>query len=86
MYKVQIEKRAGKVLRKLPVDIINRITPVLQKLQNEPHPAGSRKISGCESTYRIRVGNYRIIYEVLKEQVTILVIMVGHRKDVYRNL
>ena len=86
MYKVHIEKRAGKALRKLPKDIIKRITLVLTQLQDDPFPAGCRNIAGSDNSYRIRVGAYRIIYSVEEEQVHILVLMVGHRKDVYQNL
>jgi mRNA-degrading endonuclease RelE of RelBE toxin-antitoxin system len=55
-----------------------------QPTRRKPHPSNHKKLAGAERTYRIRVGEYRVIYEVLGEVLLIEVIKVGHRKDVYR--
>lgn len=51
---------------------------------NDPLPHGYKKMVGLEATYRIRVGNYRIIYNILNKELSVEIIRVGHRKDVYR--
>jgi mRNA interferase RelE/StbE len=56
----------------------------VEALDENPFPAGSRKLKGEERAYRIRVGDYRIIYDVLRDVLVVLVLSVGHRKDVYR--
>ena len=58
----------------------------IRELAQDPFPQGARKIEGTESSYRIRVGNYRIIYEVNQTEVRLLVICARHCKDVYRGL
>ncbi|MFY9944218.1 MAG: type II toxin-antitoxin system RelE/ParE family toxin [Desulfobacterales bacterium] len=75
-----------KELKKLPQSAIGRILPVVEALVNDPTPVTSVKLSGAEHTYRIRVGDYRLIYNVLNHILTIEVIRVGHRKNVYRNI
>ena len=68
----------------LPKEVIPRITLAMQSLADNPYPVGCRKMSGEENTFRIRVQNYRIVYEVHKKTITIIVLKIGHRKDVYR--
>ena len=53
-------------------------------LAHEPYPTGTRKLSGYDDVYRIRVGHYRILYSVSAAQLIVLVVKIGHRKDVYR--
>jgi len=53
-------------------------------LSDEPRPLGCRKIAGVAGLWRIRVGNYRIVYQIREKELLVLVIKVGHRKDVYR--
>ena len=61
-----------------------RIVTQIQTLAVNPFPQGCRKLSGEADTYRVRAGNYRIIYEVEGKNLLILVLKIGHRKDVYR--
>jgi len=85
-FEIRWKQSAGKELKKLPQSVIGRILPVVEALANDPIPANSVKLSGADHTYRIRIGDYRLIYNVLNRTLTIEVIRVGHRKDVYRNI
>jgi mRNA interferase RelE/StbE len=85
-YKVQWKKSAQKELRKLNKDAILKILEVVDRLADDPHPEGSGKLRGSQHTYRIRMGDYRILYSVKSEVLTIEIIRVGHRKEIYRRL
>jgi mRNA interferase RelE/StbE len=82
-YKVFIEKLAQKELLNIPKNDQNRIIEAIQALSKNPRPHNVKKLSGREA-WRIRVGKYRIIYEIDDGKLTILVILVGHRKEIYR--
>ena len=64
MYEVLLENRAERDLKKLPAEVFNRIVPILKALAENPKPAGSRKITGSRNDWRIRTGEYRVIYEI----------------------
>ena len=83
-YQIEWKRSAVKELKKLPKDSIPRIIKVVEKLSTDPYPEGVRKLVGAEFTYRIRVGNYRVIYHIFKEHLTIEIVRVGHPKDIYR--
>lgn len=80
---VSILRRAQRELEELPRDVYQRIVPALRALANDPRPPGCQKLSGRQA-WRIRVGNYRVIYEIDDSARTVLVVHVGHRRDVYR--
>lgn len=82
-YKLLIKPSAVKELEKLPKKELARITNRLQDLGQNPRPAKCEKLSAQEK-YRVRQGNYRIVYSVDDNEQTVLVVKVGHRKDVYR--
>jgi mRNA interferase RelE/StbE len=82
-YKVEWKRSAVKELRVLPRDAVKRILQAVGQLSGNPCPVGARKLSGSEHTYRIREGNYRVIYTVSASSMVVEVIRVGHRKDVY---
>jgi len=82
-YKIFIEKSAQKDLAKIPLQHQNRIITAIQLLAKNPRPAGSKKLSGRDA-WRIRIGTYRVIYEILDDRLIILVVVIGHRKDIYR--
>lgn len=84
-YKIEIKKSAAKEIENLPSAILKRVIAHIQELANEPRPIGCKKLSGDEK-YRIRVGDYRILYEIEDEVVTVYVVKVAHRKEVYRML
>ena len=82
-YKIEVSSTAEKTLKKIPKKLILKIIQAIQKLEIQPYPDGCRKLKGEENTYRIRQGNYRIIYEVIDKRLLILVLKIGHRKDIY---
>ena len=84
LYHVHITVAAQKQLDSLPVRDQVRIREAIDSLANEPRPRGCKKLKGSTDTWRIRVGNYRVIYEVHDNQLLVLVVEIGHRKDVYR--
>jgi mRNA interferase RelE/StbE len=84
-YTVKIEKSALKALKKIPKDSIAAIWKEISALEHNPRPAGHKKLKGPQSLYRVRSGNYRIIYEIQDKLLIILVVRIGDRKDVYRD-
>jgi mRNA interferase RelE/StbE len=83
-FEIEWKHSAAREIKKLPKDMIERIVSAVEALATNPHPAGSRKLAGSEHTYRIREVSYRVIYEVGRGNVTITVVRVAHRKEVYR--
>jgi mRNA interferase RelE/StbE len=82
-FEIRWKRSAAKELKRLPQEVVLRITRAVEGLRREPFPAGVRKILGAEHTYRIRVGDYRLLYTVLASILVIEIVRVGHRKDVY---
>lgn len=84
-YRIAIERRAEKFLSKLKdVGLKIRFLEAINSLADSPRPPDAKKLAGSEDRYRIRVGNYRIIYEVEDSAILVLVIDIGHRRDIYR--
>jgi mRNA interferase RelE/StbE len=83
-YKIVFRKSVAKDLRRIPNQDLRRILATVELLSEEPRPSGIEKLSGQEK-YRIRQGNYRIIYEIKDDEVVVVVVKVGHRRDVYRD-
>jgi len=83
VYEVLLSKAARKQLTSLPTFIHNKIIEDLSGLSSLPRPPGCKKLKGYKNSYRIRVGDYRIIYEIEDKVLRILVIAIGHRKDIY---
>jgi mRNA interferase RelE/StbE len=83
-FEIQWRSSTRKDLRKIPPQEVDRIIVAVEELAGEPFPQGVEKLSGSEQTYRIRVGDYRVIYEVFAETRVIVIERVRHRKDVYR--
>ena len=82
-FTVLIERSALKAISKIPLDYRDRIIDAIRGLAEEPRPAGAKKLSGRDA-WRIRLGSYRVIYEINGDELAILVVAIGHRKDVYR--
>jgi mRNA interferase RelE/StbE len=84
MYKVIVLRSAEKDLSRLPSHVVKRIFPALENLAINPRPAGSKKLVGQdENLWRLRIGDYRIIY-LIEDKVRIVEIRkAGHRKDIY---
>ena len=83
-YKIKWKKFAYKELRNIPDKYIPKIIDSVEKLSVNPFPSGVKKLAGSEKMFRIRVGDYRIIYEIEKQELTIQIIRVRHRRDVYQ--
>lgn len=83
-YDIEISKTAENQLKKLNPDDQRRVVRAILALADEPHPRGSRKLSGYDDVFRIRVGTYRVIYSVSGKRLIVIILKIGHRKDVYR--
>ena len=84
MYRVLVERAAEKDLRKLPLEMRSRVADTLRDLAKDPRPIGSRKLVGTKHDWRIRVGVYRVIYEIADPTRVVRVYRVRHRREVYR--
>lgn len=82
-YSIQVKQSAEKELGKIPKKELLKILEKIESLSNDPHPTGSIKLSN-QDKYRVRVGNYRILYRVEDNTLTVFVVKIGHRKDIYR--
>ena len=82
-YKVEIKRSAAKELEQLPPKDRARVATRIQALATDPRSPGVEKLSGQER-YRVRQGNYRILYEIHDALVVVIVVRIGHRRDVYR--
>ena len=83
-FSIQWRNSTKKDIRSLPRNEVARVVEAVGQLANDPLPHGSQKLSGSERTYRIRVGDYRVIYEVFGDSRIVVIQRVRHRKDVYR--
>ncbi len=81
-YVVRVERKVQKKLAKIPEPYYSKIKSAILELAENPRPVGCKKLSG-RSGYRIRVADYRIIYEVIDDLLLVEVIELGHRQDVY---
>jgi len=83
-YELAFKKSVAKDLRAVPKEEVKRILQRIRSLADDPRPAGCEKLSGRER-YRVRQGAYRIIYGIQDRELLVLVVKVGHRRDVYRS-
>ena len=83
-FNLQWRASTRKDLRRIPRQAVSRIVAEVAKLADEPLPHGSEKLTGSERTYRLRVGDYRVVYELLRDAKIVEIKRVRHRKDVYR--
>jgi mRNA interferase RelE/StbE len=82
-YEIEISRTAEKQLKKLSEEDQLRVARAVLALGEEPRPRGSRKLSGYDDVFRIRVGRFRVLYSVAESRLVVLVLKIGHRKDVY---
>lgn len=85
-WQIVIERRVKRVFRRLPKDLLDRIKVAIKQLAQNPRPVGSKKLTGYQDLYRIRVGQWRIVYAIEEEELIILVIEVSPRGGAYKNL
>ncbi|MBF0483460.1 MAG: type II toxin-antitoxin system RelE/ParE family toxin [Candidatus Omnitrophica bacterium] len=84
MYTVFIEKRVLKDLDYLPIPDVERIKDIIIALKHEPRAQHTQKLRGYSIRYRIRQGKYRIVYEIDEKNKSVNILLIGHRKDIYR--
>ncbi|HPO12746.1 MAG TPA: type II toxin-antitoxin system RelE/ParE family toxin [Candidatus Hydrogenedentes bacterium] len=84
-YSVEFSKHARRQLHQLSRETQERMRDHIDALAVMPRPAGVVKLSGENNTYRIRVGEYRVLYEIRDDVLVVLVIRIGHRRDVYKS-
>ena len=82
-YQIQILRRAQKALSRLPRQDYERVRDAIASLADVPRPPGCKKLTGREG-WRIRIGRYRVIYEIEDEVLVVTVLDVGHRRDIYK--
>lgn len=83
-YEVLLEAAAERDLRRLPASVHDRVITAIRALATDPRPPGSRKLTGSKNDWRIRVGDYRVVYEIADAVRVVRVNRVRHRRDVYR--
>jgi len=83
-YQIEWKASALRDIKRLDREAVPRIVSAVESLAQDPFPSGVKKLQGSQSTYRLRVGNYRVIYEVFTERLLLHVSRARHRKDAYR--
>lgn len=84
MYRILLERAAEKDLRSLSSVIHDRVISAIQALASNPRPPGCRKLTGAKNDWRIRVGDYRVVYEIADEVRIVRINRIRHRREVYR--
>lgn len=82
-YTVKIERKALKALKKIHPVHRERLEEAIDGLADDPRPPGVRKLTGSERTWRVRVGDYRVVYDIFDDELVVHVVRVAHRKDAY---
>jgi mRNA interferase RelE/StbE len=85
-YRVELSPRAQRDIKALDGSIQRRIARRIDLLADNPYPQGIKKIEGEDDLYRLRVGDYRILYQVREKILLVLIVGIGHRRDIYRRL
>ncbi len=85
-YRIELKPSVADALAKIPKAHRQRIAKRIDQLADDPRPAGAQKLAGVESLYRIRLSDYRVIYQVNDNVLLVLVVRIGSRGDVYRHL
>jgi len=83
-YRIEFSKRAEKEFESLPLQIQIRLQHRIDALALDPRPSGVKQLKDAENQYRLRVGSYRIVYEIQDAILLVILLRVGHRREVYR--
>ena len=86
MYKVKLARGPEKFYLKQSRSIQTKLSTALRKLGSKPKPKQAKKLSGMGELYRLRAGDYRIVYKIENDKLIVLIVRIAHRKDVYRGL
>jgi mRNA interferase RelE/StbE len=84
VYEVYLEGAAERDLKRLPVETFHRIVPRIRALAENPRPPGCRKLTGSENDWWIRIGDYRVIYEIDEGKKVVRVFRIRHRREAYQ--
>lgn len=85
-YVIKLRSRASRRIKKLPKDLQGKIFDLLDKLCVDPRQPGVVKMSGFVNLWRARIGDYRVVYEIHDDVLVLVVVMVGHRSEVYKDI
>jgi mRNA interferase RelE/StbE len=83
-YDIKVLPAGARALKKLEARVAVRLASAIDSLADDPRPHGVKKLEGAKDLYRVRVGPYRIIYQIHDAKLLIVVVTLGHRRDVYR--
>ena len=83
-FRIHVSGMAERQLKRLPAEARDRVVRALRALADDPVPRGSRRLTGYDDVFRVRIGPYRVLYSVAASTLTILVLKIGHRRDIYR--
>jgi len=83
-YRVEISRSTAKDLRGIDRMWIPKIVATIETLEADPRPSGCKKLVGSDHTYRLRIGDYRVVYDIHDDMLIVLVVRIRHRRDVYR--
>ena len=83
-YRIEVSATAEKQIRKLSSEDQLRVLRAIRRLASEPIGPGSRKVRGYDDVFRIRVGTFRVLYQVQGRRLLIIILKVGHRREIYR--
>ncbi len=83
-YSIELSRNAHKALKDIPLADVKKIRDKIEKLKKEPLPNGCEKLEGNDDLYRIRSRDYRVIYQIFRKRLIILVVKIGHRREIYR--
>jgi mRNA interferase RelE/StbE len=82
-YRVELTSAAARQVKKLPRRARDRVLAAIEDLRDDPRPHGAKKLVGEQTAWRLRVGDYRVIYDVLDAELIVTVVRAGHRREVY---
>jgi len=85
-YRIDVAPRTERALRKLPIAVQQSVDRLFRVLAENPRPPGCVKLVGEERVYRVRAGDYRVLYEIYDDRLVVLVVRIAHRRDAYRRL
>jgi len=83
-YTITFARSARKELERLSADVVGRIFPRIEALAQNPRPPGCRKLRGFENLWRIRIGDYRVVYQVFDDKMVVDIVAVRHRSQIYK--